>query len=380
MNDMKIHVIRGTALLCGVPTYTGSIGVKALMELKKIPHRNSVQDTGYQRNAHDYRINKLAKDIQERKVDIPTAILLNVRKDISGFIEESNGVATMNLDVLKQSKENLIVVDGQHRLLALEKALGEGSSFPNFKIHFVCMVGADEMEEMKQFYVVNKNAKSVPTDLAYNLLRKQSEGKGIESSMIQDLIGKGEMWKVDGDRLAHLANKDSSIWKGKIRLPNEPKGVSTVPSASFIKSLKPALENSEIFKNLGDGQRIQLLTVYWEAIKEILGEDVFGERCKYYSLQKGIGVQVMHGILPTLIEYVRNSGSVFKKSLYVEVMQEALENLSEVNNEGDQVSGKEFWETGQSGGIGTFSSEAGKKRLIERIRHLLPRLELKEID
>ena len=42
-------------------------------------------------------------------------------------------------------------------------------------IPFVCVLGASEREEMEQFYVVNSTAKSVRTDLAYDLLKQRAE-------------------------------------------------------------------------------------------------------------------------------------------------------------------------------------------------------------
>ena len=40
----------------------------------------------------------------------------------------------------------------------------------DFRIPFVCVIGANELEEeeMEQFYVVNSTVKSVCTDFAYN--------------------------------------------------------------------------------------------------------------------------------------------------------------------------------------------------------------------
>ena len=37
------------------------------------------------------------------------------------------------------------------------------------------MIGADETEEMTQFYVINSTAKSVRTDLALDLLKQRAE-------------------------------------------------------------------------------------------------------------------------------------------------------------------------------------------------------------
>lgn len=51
------------------------------------------------------------------------------------------------------------------------------------------MLGADEAEEMRQFYVVNSTAKSLRTGLAYDLLKQQAEAS---PDIMQNLIDEGQ--------------------------------------------------------------------------------------------------------------------------------------------------------------------------------------------
>jgi hypothetical protein len=70
----------------------------------------------------------------------------------------------------------LYVVDGQHRTAALCELVEEDPvAWSPFSLPFVCMSGASERQEMGQFYVVNSTAKSVRTDLAYDLLKQRAE-------------------------------------------------------------------------------------------------------------------------------------------------------------------------------------------------------------
>jgi hypothetical protein len=68
----------------------------------------------------------------------------------------------------------------------------------NFRIPFVCMLGANEQEEMEQFYVVNSRAKSVRTDLAFALLRKITDRDPL---MMERLDEKGRSWQVAAEKL-----------------------------------------------------------------------------------------------------------------------------------------------------------------------------------
>ena len=91
------------------------------------------------------------------------------------------------------------MVDGQHRILALRKLLDENfAEWAQFQIPFVCMLGADEKEEMTQFYIVNSTSESVRTDLALSLLKKRVDD---DPALREDLQRRGRDWQVDGQSL-----------------------------------------------------------------------------------------------------------------------------------------------------------------------------------
>jgi hypothetical protein len=91
-------------------------------------------------------------------------------------------------------------VDGPHRILALQKVISEpnGDDWLSFQIPFVCMLGGNEDEEMDQFYIVNSKAKSVRTDLAYELLKERADRDG---TVYQALVERGRR-QAGGDSAA----------------------------------------------------------------------------------------------------------------------------------------------------------------------------------
>jgi DGQHR domain-containing protein len=130
-----------------------------------------VAKEGYQRRPQEARINQLASDLRKGRVDLPTAVLLNIRnREARDAVQDG----ILRLDLLFSSTglgSMLYVVDGQHRVLALEKLIEENPDlWGAFMVPFVCMLGAREDEEMRQFHIVNSTAKSVRTDLALQLL------------------------------------------------------------------------------------------------------------------------------------------------------------------------------------------------------------------
>jgi hypothetical protein len=92
-----------------------------------------------------------------------------------------------------------------------------------------------------------------------------------------------------------------------------------------------------------------------------------------FTIQKGIGVTALHGVLPQVIEIVRStSASVLEPESYEAVLREPLERLQGDNGSGDTVSGFDFWRSGEEGAAATFSSGAGRRVLIAKIETLLP--------
>ena len=60
-------------------TFVGTMKFGELVARYQIPHRVHATDEGYQRKPSASRVNKLARDLHGRRVDLPTAVLLSVR-------------------------------------------------------------------------------------------------------------------------------------------------------------------------------------------------------------------------------------------------------------------------------------------------------------
>ncbi len=377
MNKADLRVVRGPTLRSGIITVVGIIPAEILVVHHFVPYRKVLEQEGYQRIPTESRITQLARELQQNNVDLPTSVLLNLRNcdQDEVLVSTGNDNYLLKLDLEKAaSKHRLFVVDGQHRIRALQKAIEEYEvDIRNIKVPFVCMIGGDEMHEMEQFHVVNSNAKSVRTDLALNLLKERAQ---YDPEFANLLAQRGRKWEVDAQALTERLAKASSTWKNKIRHPNAPVGETTVPSSSFVRSLKPLLTQTALFKSIRDQEKqAQVIDAYWRAIRRILPEAF--EQPKNFSLQKGIGVEVMHSIFPVVLDLARSEGgSLYDPQSYAPVLQIALTNLDGLNGDGKTVQGVEFWLAGRHGAAGAFTSAAGKRRLAEYLHTLLPELEI----
>lgn len=358
-----------TETLTGQPLAIGVISAGALVDRYLIPRRDSRTKTGYQREVSTARVNRLMKDLRTRRVDLPTSVLVNLRD----FEPSKNlvGDAGSRKLVLTET-DRLHIVDGQHRVEALVRLVDEDpEKWSSFQLPIVCMLGANEREEIRQFYVVNSTAKSVRTDLAFDLLKQRAES---DPSVMDSLIEQGETWKVRGQQLVEDLEKTSPLWRGRVRFPGDPAAGTTIGSAGLVTSLKPLLTTA-YFGSISQANQVAILTAYWAGIASVIPE-AFAEPSEY-AVQKSVGVQILNGLLVPVLEYVRSTGeSVLEPRSYEKAMAEALILIEGDTGAGDVARGAEFWLAGRDGAAGSYSSNSGRRVLTAKLRGLLPNIEV----
>lgn len=376
---VKIAVTLGPRLIkTETPIVAGFIDAGSLApDNYVIPSFDPRTKKGYQRPPQQARINELANDLLKGRVDLPTCILMNVRgRDAKQAL--SNG--TLDLDLLgkantagKNSTYMFHIVDGQHRIKALDRLIQEEDKdlWSKYKIPFVCMLGADEREEMEQFYIVNTKAKPVRTDLAYELLSQRAK---TDDELVDSLAEKGQDWIVKAQNIVQKLSETSPPWRGRIRFAAMEKGGTILPAASLVTSLKPLLSSS-YFGMLGPEQQIQILDAFWRGIRSFM-QDAFDQPANY-ALQKGVGVIVLHTALVSVLELVRSQGlSVLEADSYGSVLAEPMRRLQGDDSYGVPVSGIDFWKVAPHGAAGSYSSSAGRRVLIAKIQASLPRVKV----
>ena len=348
----------------GTPLAVGVITAGALTRNYQVAIRNR-SGGGYQRPLSTARVNKLVEDLKGNRVDLPTAVLLNLRD----YESEAHLIEDDGRLYFAPNGTALFVVDGQHRIAALAKLVErEAERWENYEIPFACMLGAAEDEEIEQFFVVNSTAKSVRTDLAYVLLRPRAEA---DPEVMKGVIESAQDWKVEGQRIAEALSAECDMWHGRIRFPGDAKGATTVNNAGVVNSIKPLL-GTPYFGALDHGNQVKILSAYWRGIHLVL-PDVFGDATEF-TLQKMTGVTVLHNVLTPVIEYIRSTGgSLLDPEAYADVLREPLTQLQETNRHGHPVSGADFWRQGADGAAGMFSSNAGRRVLTARLRQALPK-------
>lgn len=350
-------------------TFVGTLKAGELVKRCQIPHRDYDRDIGYQRNATKNRVNLLSNSLLagergERMVDLPTALLLSVRDSTPRPKLDSTGRYVLTLP--ENSSKPFYVVDGQHRVEALQKVIGEeGNGFwSNYRIPAVIFFGADEAVEMIHFHTVNSNAKSIKADLDMDLLERRARG----DKRFLDTLPRKQEWKVHAQRITDQVAK-RGVWVDRVRFSNQPKGATVITSNSFASSLKPALDQV-IFSIHSLDDRVRIVDAYWRGVEKVLPECFRAPR--RYNIQKTVGAFVLHDLLSLVLQQAKDVGdSIYHPDTYAGIFCKMLQEFRDVNLLGEAAVGSDFWKAGNEGAAGVYSSGSGRQRLAQRMGKVL---------
>lgn len=372
----------------GVPMLLGFAQAHALAQASTVDTFDPETNTGYQRLPMQSRVRQ-ATAYYERGGRMPNPLLLNLRKnDVhqveieidnrAGYDEAirtgGHWIGTGRI-VVDYADVKIYVYDGQHRGGAIEEAVDASpEDFAEFPVPVSLTLGLDDAEEMKEFYEVNNNAKSVKVDLAWELLRKMA---AEDEDLAEFLEVSNQDWKTKGADVTDALLASGGLWHDKIQRANVKKVRAdnlVLNLSQFIRSLQPVLAMPALKK--ADPEQIAVvIDAYWEGIRKVMPEPF--DEPKSYVLQKGPGAIAFHRVLPQVIEVLRARGDrLGDADAYARVLEDLPTLSGEVVHEdgrSEMVTGAKFWLSGPEGVASQWTGDAGRKRLAVRIQTLLPR-------
>ncbi len=362
----KIQLVKGPISPLQTQTAVGVISVKQLYESFKAdvydPDVGRIGTKGgYQRSPKENRIKILREKLREGLV-VATAILVNVRNPETQLSFDSKGRAEIDMPKEIWGK------DGMHRAKAwmdlYENAIEYGldqEEVGNRLINVVFYWGAKIGEEVNTFFDVNNNAKSIPT------------GNRLEIDAYLTRIGAPHhdgnplLSEID-DLVKELGNIPQ--WEGKIQWPNQ--GTNVIPSSALTRSCLEIFSDPSPLDEMEYNEKLELLTTVWMAIEEVFPEVFSDPNKKKYSLQKAIGVTVVHRLIPKIyMKLLKQSETKQEFSKQIKQVDtwvkffKKMKNHSDTNDDGEDVDGLGFWLSGKDGAAGKYSSGAGRNTLTK---------------
>lgn len=283
------------------------------------PKKKESKGQGYQRLPSGLRAVQIARYIQEDSQALfPSMVLINSREPLI-FTQER--VSPRQSGELVLNNFPMWIVDGQHRIAGFRYAIEKLGlkDWKKVEIPVIILSNFGREEEISQFYLLNTTQKRVATDLAQRLISDIVRGKPKE---YESLVSKGKDWELRALKVTDLLNeKDGSIWKGSIRLPNSEKKASYIVNQnSFVKSLQPIFKDG-LLSSIRDADRgYEIIKNYWIAVKKIF-PDAFRVP-REYVIQKTPGIFSLHALAHRIL--IRGGEGKTSEKDFMSVLEEVF--------------------------------------------------------
>lgn len=378
------------------------------------PDRGTDPENGYQRRASGARIaqagefygegqvKRAGRVFEDRRGLMPNPIIANVRPDENedkvltvdgnGFppgvlitfynqadqariqaAVDTGGNTTANAILLLGDEAVAWLVDGQHRGGAIKLLRSQSRIDEDFPVPLKLMLGFERLDEAKQFFYINSQAKNVPTDLTAELLQRMARQDEGEAEYISERKNKGSLLKGAAVYNAMAAAK--SPWLRRIRRPNEPLSKDkSIAVSQFINSLVP-LQSAPMPRELSPEDWARIIDAFWEAIARLLPMPFDPtEQPGDWVLFKATGVNTMHRVLADCLPIMIQRGARLADPDQYEKLLADLPTLvgngiDPATGEERQIDGAEFWRSGSV--ASQYTGRYGTDRLVGMIRGLI---------
>jgi len=348
-----------------VNLYSAVVPLKDLLGRSRPDTYRHDNRKGYQRPLTPSRLRQVSTYLREEEGVLPTSLLLCIRQPDHASFEAAGiesgggepGVLTIPPGV------PLWLVDGQHRLSGLERALTKDKAkwLADYPLPVTIVEGIDAYEEMRYFHVINTRQKGVPTDVVDRHLLTMREAEG---AALLEREGERNYLRARATKLCDLLNSDpASPWYGTIITPGEKRRPHhLMRQHGMVSSLDPVVRDSFV-KRLTDEEAGRVLLNYWSAARE-RWQSAF-EEPQEYVIQKPLGAGALHQVLPDVLEICRGADDF------------SQEKIADVFAEIGRSAG--FWHSERGHYMVRQSGARYVKALAEYLRARLPRPVLRRL-
>ncbi|WP_167368615.1 DGQHR domain-containing protein [Paraburkholderia tuberum] len=248
-----------------------------------VPRLTPEDSTGIQRKRNDFKVRSIRSFLeQDQRNTIPTAIVVTLGAGAYNLqlTGEGSGLGTITLS--EDSKNQIFVVDGQHRLYGIKLFS------PDAAIPVVAILDATNEERAFQFIVINNKVSKVATDhiraLSINF-GDQTSSPSLEQRLKSARLSLHRNVQLVGqaDELA------DSPFQGMVSLPGKPNPENRPVVPAAIEA-GVAYVQSKKFKQLPDDESaFDFFLAIWSDIKQQWPETFSGQS----KLMNKVGVVTM---------------------------------------------------------------------------------------
>lgn len=356
--------------------YIFKLSTEELLSNYTISSYDSAQETGYQRppvESHYKKIARYLADAASSQILPMSIIAAATQKDVS----YQGNMLTI--------KDRLRIVDGQHRIKAIEYMRdAKDSKYRNKYSELICsyefpviLLVTDEVDsalEMDTFININSKGKRVSTNLAKELREKKMQAD-LQEQEVE--LNKDTYENLATQVVKFLAHDTSSMWYDRIQMGDELGLQKPVSIGTFARSLQKITKRVTDMVVAGEkviseeqarntaaltGDAVEQL---WKAVQERWPE-CFMEP-KQYNLLRGLGVSVIHRLFESCMQEKQFSDPKEMLSYAQEIF---VQYLSKTDVEAEE------WRSGST--FTGFSSEQGYGIIVNILRGTMKLSELED--
>lgn len=226
-----------------------------------VPRLTPEDTSGIQRKRNDFKVRSIKSFLQQDvRNTIPTAIVITLGAGAYTLQTENQkeGIGTITLE--ENSKDQVFVVDGQHRLYGV-KLFSETAAIP-----VVAILDASNEERAFQFIVINNKVSKVATDHIRALSINFGDQTG--SATLEERLKTARLSLHRNVQLVGLADElPESPFKGMIKLPGKV-NLEARPIVPAAIEAAVAYIQSKKFKQLPDDESaFDFFVTVWTKIK-----------------------------------------------------------------------------------------------------------------
>ena len=297
---LKAFAIRQRGGRIQFEIYVSTLPAHQLIERCTIDRWTPENTEGYQRLPDERRLSggrgSVVRYLMKELGCFPTSVLLNVRGDLSFETELDLGWCALG-EVTIGDDEKLWLIDGQHRVEALKRAVERNADFEEYPVIVSLLRLPKRFDELMLFYIVNRRQRSVPTDLAYRHLQRMLWEKGTE--WLYELEGRRGVRLGLATEIVDYLNEDPrSPWRGRVRRVGEDRREEhIIHDKSLIRSVAEILKE-KVFEGMSIRELADLLTDFWNAVSEVYPRAFMEPRG--YTLLATPGIFSLHMLFPSI--------------------------------------------------------------------------------
>src|SRR2546428_2299545 len=281
----------------GIPMYLTSLTVKQIKDLFAngqliVDAYEPSNPSGYQRGIDETRATEISEFLSSNIIVLPAllpgSVILNCRKPKTIHYDEAH------MQLIIHDNAAFHVVDGQHRLTALQK-----TKVSNYEIPVTIVQGLDIAQEAGQFLTINTKQKRVRPDLQLRILYNQDRKN---TRRLIDILGV-ENWKLEALTLCIALNdKNESPWRNMILRPGEKRNGKWKPitEANFVDSLNFFCNRQSPIKTISIENKEAFLIQYWDEVRKIYPTGFTEVDGPDYTLARGLGAGIFNTMAPAI--------------------------------------------------------------------------------